>query len=292
MDIGRTLQRTMVRVLPPRYHQPLHDVSMSIARRRYHGDEFFCSICESHIGAFHSARTTPPRPNVRCPVCDSRPRHRLLWSYLTERTDLYSGQWKRVLHFAPEHSVAKRLKALPWIEYTSADLSSRLADLKFDITDIPLPDNSYDVILCSHVLEHVPDDRKAMTELHRVLKPGGWTIPQAPLAAFTELDEFRFVVAGNNGAYREFGGTTTFEDWSATSDEERTRLFGQWNHVRIYGQDFRNRLEEAGFQVTVDSYARQIDVTTAKRLGIERDEDIFYCVKPSVRASSDLLSAP
>ena len=281
-----SVRQTIIRNVPPKYHEPLHGVATWVRCRYHRGTAHYCPVCECEVRAFRptwgpSSESMPPKKNVRCPVCNSRPRHRLLWSYLAERTDLFSGMQKRVLHVAPELHISRRLKATQWIDYVSADIASPLVDLKFDLTAVSLLSNVFDVILCSHVLEHVPDDSKAMAELFRVLKPGGWAIIQVPIATFTESGEFRFVVAGNDGAYRDFGRTTTFEDWSVSTPEERARVFGQSDHVRIYGTDFSDRLQEVGFDVVVDPYARQMSVEAATRLGIQRDEDIYYCTKPS-----------
>jgi len=125
-----------------------------------------------------------------------------------------------------------------------------------DITNIPYEDNSFGVILCSHVLEHIPDDRKAMRELYRVLKPGGWAILQVPIIR-----------------------DKTFEDFSITKPEDRERVFGQWDHVRAYGKDYRDRLEKAGFKVRVDDYVKRLGADKIKKYALKENEDIYYCEK-------------
>jgi ubiquinone/menaquinone biosynthesis C-methylase UbiE len=143
-----------------------------------------------------------------------------------------------------------------YIDYLAADLDSRKAMTVMDITDIQHPDGSFDVILCSHVLEHIPDDRKALSEFFRVLRPGGWAILQVPIAA-----------------------DTTFEDPTITDPAERQKLFGQHDHVRNYGPDYSSRLAEAGFSVSVDGFVRELDEAETERLGLMRHEDVYFCRK-------------
>jgi ubiquinone/menaquinone biosynthesis C-methylase UbiE len=146
---------------------------------------------------------------------------------------------------------------MPQLDYITADLSSSLASTKADIMNIPYKDNSFDIVLCNHVLEHVEDDQKAMRELRRVLSPGGWAILQSPID--TRLAQ-------------------TFEDPTIVSPEERERAFGQHNHVRMYGRDYRERLENAGFTVKVDSYSKELGPDVARKYGL-LDEEIYFCTK-------------
>ncbi len=141
-----------------------------------------------------------------------------------------------MLHFAPEQAFYKRFRKLGNLDYTTTDLNSPLADVKADICNLPFEDNSYDIILCNHVLEHIPDDLKAMSELFRILKPGGWGIFQIP---------------------QDLSRDTTFEDDSITDKSERARIFGQYDHVRIYGRDYFDKLRQVGFTV------EEVDYTTA-----------------------------
>jgi SAM-dependent methyltransferase len=131
--------------------------------------------------------------------------------------------------------------------------------LRMDITRISLTDNQFDCVICYHVLEHIPDDQKAMRELFRVLKPGGWAILQSPI---------------------DFNHDKTFEDPSIVSPDERERFFGQNDHVRIYGRDYKDRLEKAGFVVKVDDYVQQLGDSAIKKYGLMRDEKIHFCSKP------------
>lgn len=185
-----------------------------------------CSVCGASFGRF--ARRGP-RGTERdlCPSCGSRRRHRLLWLYLERETDL-GRRPARVLQFAPEEGSARRLGSAPGVAYVTADLEPGRAELTADITALDMPDAAYDVVLCVHVLEHVPDDRAALREVFRVLAPGGWAILQVPLFA-----------------------ERTDEDQSITDPAERLRRFGQEDHVRVYGRDFLDRVREAGFSLEV-----------------------------------------
>jgi SAM-dependent methyltransferase len=199
----------------------------------------------------------PPRP-AACPGCDSRERQRLLYLYLHERTNLFKDRL-RVLHVAPEDCLQPKLASSPNIDYISADLSSSTAMTRMDITDIQFPNGSFDVILCSHVLEHVGDDRRAMRELHRILRPGGWAILQVPVDSSQEH---------------------TFEDPRVTDPRERERLFGQWDHVRVYGRDYCDRLRASGFGVQVVHFTSELPNELICNFGLDEDEDIYHCSKP------------
>lgn len=177
------------------------------------------------------------RENVLSPSTLSLERHRLLWLYLKEQTSFFSAPLK-VLHFAPEQAFYKRFKKLKNLDYTTTDLNSPLADIKADICNLPFEDNSFDFILCNHVLEHIPDDEKAMKELYRVLSPGGTAILQIP---------------------QDLRRAETFEDDTITNPKERARIFGQYDHVRVYGRDFFDKLRSIGFKVDeVDLTAKML----------------------------------
>ncbi len=219
----------------------------------YIGNEAYCPCCDSHFRRFISYRR-----NGMCPRCDSLDRHRLLWLYLHNCANIFRDRL-RVLHFAPEAIIQKKLHASPNLEYTSADLDSPLAMVSLDITDIPYAENTFDVVLCSHVLELIPDDRKAMSELYRILKPRGWALLLVPFDA--ERSE-------------------TFEDPKVVDPKERERLFGEFNHVRVYGRDFKDRLEHVGFTVRQEFYAQELGPTLAQHYGLLVELDMFYCMKP------------
>ncbi len=192
-----------------------------------------------------------------CPRCYSLPRHRLAWLYFGRRTNLFTDPLD-VLHVAPEYTLANRLRALANLNYLSIDLNSPRAMRAMDLTALELDDASFDVILCSHVLEHIPDDRRAMRELHRVLRPGGWAILQVP------IDPERAV---------------TYEDASITDPESRLEHFGQEDHVRVYGSDYTDRLREAGFTVDEVDFAATLDPAECRRMDVRATETIFRCTK-------------
>ena len=182
------------------------------------------------------------RNNVLSPSTLSLERHRLLWLYLQNETNFFTNKLK-VLHFAPEQAFYKIFRNLKNLDYTTTDLNSPLADVKADICNLPFKDNSYDVILCNHVLEHIPDDTKAMKELYRVMKPNGWGVFQIPQDLNREL---------------------TFEDNTITDKKERAKIFGQYDHVRVYGRDYFDKLRNIGFKVDEVNYTSTLseDVIT------------------------------
>ncbi|MCB0371831.1 MAG: class I SAM-dependent methyltransferase [Muricauda sp.] len=193
-----------------------------------------------------------PRENVLSPSTLSLERHRLLWLYLKNETDLFTAP-HTLLHFAPEQAFYKRFKKLKNLEYTTTDLNSPLADVKADICNLPFEDNSFDVILCNHVLEHIPNDTKAMQELYRVLKPGGWGIFQIP---------------------QDLKREKTFEDDSISDKKERARIFGQYDHVRIYGRDYFDKLRSIGFTVEEVDYTQILPKEEVERYRLAKGEII------------------
>ena len=189
------------------------------------------------------------RQNALCPGTLSLERHRLLWLYLDLKTNFLTDAI-RVLHVAPEQVFYKKFKFFSHWDYTTTDLHSPLADVKADICALPFEDNTYDFILCNHVLEHIPNDLKAMEELYRVLKPGGTAILQVPL---------------------EEGRENTFEDDSITDQQERTRIFGQYDHVRVYGQDYYNRLQEVGFKAIPVDFIKEVTEIDIQRFALPNE---------------------
>lgn len=218
----------------------------------YSGDRYTDPIDEKSYRSFLPYGYGKQRDNVLAPGTLSLERHRLLWLFLKEKTNFFSDPLK-VLHFAPEQAFYKRFRKLENLEYTTTDLNSPLADVKADICDLPFEDNSFDVILCNHVLEHIPDDQKAMQELYRIMKPGGWGVFQIP----QDLD-------------RE----TTYEDDSITDREERARIFGQYDHVRIYGKDYFEKLRSIGFRVEEEQMAALMPKEKADTYRIDPKEII------------------
>ena len=200
------------------------------------------------------------RENVLSPSTLSLERHRLFWLYLKNETGFFSShlEKKKLLHFAPEQAFLKRFKKLKHIDYTTTDLNSPIADVKADICNLPFQDNSYDYIFCNHVLEHIPDDGKAMQELYRVLKPGGIAILQVPL---------------------ENERLTTFEDASITDPKERAKIFGQYDHVRIYGLDYFEKLRSIGFKVDAVDYTATLSKEEINKYRLANGELLPVCKK-------------
>lgn len=192
------------------------------------------------------------RNNVLSPSTLSLERHRLLWLYLKNETNFFSAQ-KSLLHFAPEQCFLKRFKNLKNLNYTTTDLKSPIADVKADICNLPFKNNSYDVIFCNHVLEHIPDDTKAMQELYRVLKPGGYGIFQIP---------------------QDLNRAITFEDDSITDKKERAKIFGQYDHVRVYGRDYFDKLRNIGFKVEEVNYTSKLLEKEVKKYCLAKGEII------------------
>lgn len=197
------------------------------------------------------------RNNVLSPSTYSLERHRLLWLYLKNETSFFKAKLK-VLHFAPESALMNQFKKLKNLSYDTIDLNSPIADIKADICDLPFLDNSYDFILCNHVLEHIVDDNKAIRELYRVLKKNGIGIFQVPI---------------------DYNRDTTFEDFSVTNKKERNKLFGQYDHVRIYGLDFFDRLQKAGFLVEKCEYTSKLSKEDIIKFCLPKKEIIPICRK-------------
>jgi len=230
--------------------QPLLGILLS-------GDKFTDPIDGKSFRKFLSYGYNKLRKNALSPSTLSLERHRLLWLYLKNETVLFEKKIK-LLHFAPEQAFYKRFKKLRNIQYDTIDINSPLAKIKADICDLPIKENTYDFILCNHVLEHVLDDNKAMSELYRVLKKGGTGIFQVPIDMKREK---------------------TFQDDSITDKLERNKIFGQYDHVRIYGKDYFNKLEDTGFKVQQVDYSKKFSDKEILKFSIIKGEIIPVCTK-------------
>ena len=223
----------------------------------------YCPICETEVEAFKPGGHSN-RPGVKCPHCKSNARSRLAWLFFARKTDLLDGAPKNMLHIAPEYALARRLPLVSNLNYLTADLDPEKAMIQLDVTNIQYGDASFDSIVCSHVLEHVPDDRKAMCELARVLKPDGWALFMIPM----KLE-------------------TTYEDFSMTDPEERDRLFGHPEHVRRYGRDFIDRITGSGFHCQELSVSDLASADEAEIMGLSTNANhgglygnaVFHCTK-------------
>ena len=231
----------------------LDAVRVRTATARHRGSTVHCPVCDNRFDHFKDDWN---RPNALCWRCGAQERHRAQW-LLFERRPQLLGEARSLLHFSPEWCLRRRLAALPGLRYVTTDLDpQQTADLRLDVTALALPDGAFDAVICSHVLEHVPDDAAAMRELRRVAAPGGFTLVTVPLA----LDRER-----------------TYEDASITSPEDRRRAFLQHDHVRLYAPDIAGRLRAAGFAVEIVDMASELGADTAARHRLLASDLIFLC---------------
>jgi hypothetical protein len=243
-------------LLPEWLKKPMRRVRAVVKGVPYYGTGRWCPVCGNSSRLFRSFGAVP-REDAQCVHCDALERHRLLWLYLNKRTDLFNGKPKKVLHVAPELCFEPRFRQRLGDSYITADLFNPRAMVSMDITDIQYPDESFDVIYCSHVLEHVHDDKKAMREFCRVLKRTGWAILLVPITS-----------------------DVTFEDPTITDPQERLKAFGQEDHVRRYGPDYVSRLEEAGFNVKMTTIAELADEQDIIKMGLTAASgEIYFCTK-------------
>jgi len=220
------------------------------------GNKVECPVCGGYFRKFlpYGYTKQTGRENALCPKCLSLERHRLMWLFLNDKTDFFKNKLK-VLHIAPEQCFYKRFKALSNLDYTTADLESPIADVHFDVQEIPFKKESYDVVICNHVLEHVADDKKAMSEIYRVLKSNGFAILQVPM---------------------DTDNPNTMEDPSVTDPKERERLYRQKDHVRLYGLDYADRLKAVGFTVNASVYAEELNADLANKYRLPMNEIFYY----------------
>jgi hypothetical protein len=234
-----SIKHTLKKIIPKKYYPRIVQLYLKYRYLFYLGSKFECPFCRKKFRKFLPTGFRFPilkekkvigggyRHNAVCPYCYSTDRERLIYLYLKFKTNLFTTNKKiKLLHVAPERNLQNVLSSHPNIDYISADLSSPLAMIKMDITNIPYKDNFFDIIICNHVLEHVQNDYKAMSELHRVLKPGGWAILQVPISPILEK---------------------TYEDPTITDPRKREELFGQGDHVRLYEKTTRTDLNQQDF---------------------------------------------
>jgi SAM-dependent methyltransferase len=222
----------------------------------YHGKSRWCPVCGKNSRKFRKFGNIK-REDAYCLYCGALERHRFVWLYFTRMTDIFDGKSKKVLHIAPEPCLESKLRNNLGENYLTADLLNLQAMVKMDITNIQYPAEYFDVIYCSHVLEHVPDDRKAMREFYRVLKQNGWAILLVPITA-----------------------DRTVENPAIVDPTERLRIYGQEDHVRRYGPDFVERLRGVGFLVKTNRVADYFDSEDIVRMGLtSASGDIYYCTK-------------
>ncbi len=233
--------------------------------KKYKGNNVLCPICNSSFKMFGSFGIIK-RENAKCHSCGSLERHRLIFKYVNEKFNLFNSKEKiRLLHFAPEKIFYDIFSNNNNIEYTACDLfpekynyNGKTKITKADITKIPFSDNSFDFIICSHVLEHIPNDLIAMSELYRVLTKNGNSILQVPI---------------------DYNREETYEDHNITTPEGRLKAFGQDDHVRIYGKDYKTRLKNSGFIVNEDNYISTMEKVDVHKYGLMESELIYHCRK-------------
>lgn len=237
-----------------------------IKMQLHRGDNFECPICHFRAKDFGMVGIDIPvikekkiigggQRKAACFKCDSDDRERLVYLYLRDKLEIFQKGEYQILHIAPEKNLAKKLWKANFRRYECGDLFQ--GSYKYprfvknmDVTNLSFEDDSFDLVICNHVLEHVENDRKAMLEIARVLKDEGIAILQVPISE-TE---------------------PTFEDSSVKDPKDRTRMFGQPDHVRIYGQDYTKRLEENGFRVD------RVNISEDHpNHGLNPKEDLFIC---------------
>lgn len=247
----------MLNRVPRRYMQRIVHFATPIAGLMYAGRGVECPICGGSYRRFMPYGYGTVRDNALCPSCLSLERHRLLWLFLNRETDLFTAS-PQLLHIAPERCFIKRFERLLGDRYVTADLESPLAKIKMDIQQIPFGDDEFDVIFCNHILEHVENDRVAIREMFRVMKPEGWGIMLSPVTPGREV---------------------TYEDAAINTPEARAAAFGQHDHVREYGMDYPERLAEPGFVVKAIDYMNNFTPEESFKYGL-KNETIYLVNKP------------
>jgi SAM-dependent methyltransferase len=261
-------------LIPERYRLLRYEL---LEKLRYYPELIFslgsrleCPFCGGHFRRFRPAGFDYPVLKEKrvvgasyhlddvCPRCMSNARERLVYLYLKTRNSLFTEPL-RILHVAPEPNIARVLSAQANLKYVTADLFEPDVMTRFDVMNFPFADCTFDVVICNHVLEHVSNDRAAMAEILRVLKPEGWALLQVPIALALKK---------------------TIEDPAAKTEADRIRVFGQSDHVRLYSaDDYVARLEETGFRVSAINYATELAAGAMEKHALVPDEQIFVCTK-------------
>lgn len=227
----------------------------------FKGNHVECPVCENQFRKFLSyGSKVVHRENVLCPYDLTLERHRLMWLYLKNESNFFTDHLK-VLHIAPEQCFHKRFKKQPNLNYLTGDLVSPIADLHFDLHEIPLEDNKFDVVFCNHVMEHVSDVHQCLSELFRVMSPGGWGIFQVP---------------------QDFSSAKTYEDNSITSPAEREKHFWQKDHVRLFGRDYPDYLRKAGFVISEYKPSEHFSKDVISRFRLMEEEILYIAKKPKL----------
>lgn len=224
------------------------------------GDNVECPVCEKKFKRFLAyGYGEQNRPNVLCPNDFTLERHRLMWVYLQQFSNFFTAENLKVMHVAPEQCFLGKFKKQSNLDYVTSDLESPIADMHFDLHNIPLEDNQYDVVFCNHVMEHVEDYHQCMTELYRIMKPGGWGIMQVPI---------------------DYSREETYEDPTITDPKEREKHFWQYDHVRLFGKDYPDKLKAAGFDVEHFEFKKELPKEQYEKYRFQ-DSEILYVVRKS-----------
>lgn len=249
----------VLRYIPRPYLQLVGHWAARLLSIFYIGNKVECPVCNSKYRKFLPyGRNTSSRENALCPSCLSLERHRLMALYMKRKTNFYTANLK-VLHVAPEYCFIDRFEQMKNLDYITADIESPLAKVKMDIHQIPFPENTFDVAICNHVMEHVDDYILAMSELHRVLKPGGWALIQSP-------QDMKYEV--------------TYEDPTITDPKEREIHFLQNDHLRLFGRNYGRELEKGGFKVTEDRFVMdELAKAEVQRYSLPGEEIVYFCQK-------------
>lgn len=256
----KKLYKFLLNTLPRPVLIRMSYVFKQVAPMLYKGDEVECPVCQRSFRKFLSyGSAVAHRENVLCPYDLTLERHRLIWLYLLNKSDFFTAEQIEMLHIAPEQCFLPHFKKQNNLKYLTGDLVSPIADIHFDLHDIPLEDNLFDVVFCNHVLEHVEDDKQCMGELFRVMKPGGWGIFQVPM---------------------DLTRSETYEDKSITSPEEREKHFWQKDHVRLYGLDYPEKLKAVGFDVEEYNPKTELDEKLIERYRLSPGEILYIFRKP------------
>lgn len=252
----KTLIKFFVRHIPRPYLIKLSRLFSFMVMPFYAGKKHYCPVCEKSFRKF-LPYGNKGAANRLCPNCLSLERHRLIWLYLKEKTNFFNKNYS-VLHIAPEQPFLKRFRQLKNLEYVTGDLVSPIADVKMDIRSMPFENERFDIVICNHVLEHIDDDLKAMSEVYRVLKKNGFAILQVPI---------------------DYKRVDTYEDASITDRKSREEIFGQYDHVRVYGLDYAKRLAKAGFEVDENHFVESFTKDQVEYYRFDAKEILYIAHK-------------
>ncbi len=252
------LIRFVLNTIPRKYLIRLSYLFRKISRFTHRGNNVECPVCGSTFRKFLGYGYHEVRKNALCPKCLSLERHRLLWLFLRQKTSFFEASLN-VLHIAPEQCFEERFRKMKNLHYVTADIESPLADVKCDVQKMPFAADEFDVVICNHVLEHVDDDKQAMAEIFRVLKPGAYAIMLVPV---------------------DFSRTKTYEDPTITSPKDRAKHFMQYDHQRLYGTDFPERLKKAGFSINQPNFLDEVGMDLRTRYALPAKEFMYAYFKP------------